>query len=350
MWSERRRDEPARMNRAPKVPLAVIIPAFRARYLAETLQSLADQSCRDFRVYVADDASPEPIAEIVAGFAGAMDLVYRRFETNLGHRSLVGHWDRAIKLSEEPFIWIFSDDDVASPGCVARFCEDLAIAPESRALRRFDLHFIGADGSPLLTEPAFPPQLSGAAYARHLLDTLTATCVMQNMVFSRAIYDDERGFPDFPGGYCTDCAAWPTFARKGGVRRMTDAIVHFRRHATALSVSVLRQMEDWRPLIATYGLTLQAMRRARGDEGVPTAEIRRAEIRWFCRWFRYYPRKVTQAELAFAKAEMRKLWPGSPLAWRGALWVNYTASQLRRHPLGHRLLGAVRNAGFGFGR
>jgi glycosyltransferase involved in cell wall biosynthesis len=41
--------------------LAIIVPAFRVRFLERTLQSLAAQTDRRFRVYVGDDASPEPV-------------------------------------------------------------------------------------------------------------------------------------------------------------------------------------------------------------------------------------------------------------------------------------------------
>lgn len=335
------------MNGAAGSSLAVIIPAYRGEYLAETLRSLEAQSCRDFRVYVADDGSPEPIGRIVADFAGKMDLVYHRFPTNLGHESLVNHWDRAIELSREPFVWLFSDDDVASPDCVRTFYDDLGAAPESRALRRFDLEFIGPDGVRLLTEPEFPQQLSDAAYTRHLLHTLTATCVMQNMVFPRAVYEEERGFADFPGGYCTDCATWPRFARQSGVRRLAGGRVSFRRHGGAMSITLLQQLSDWRPLIASYGATLHEMRRSLGEGATTRHAEWRAELVWFCRWFRYYPRPLSKVELAFARAEMGLLWPERPLSRRIVFGLNYVASRLRRNRFGGRLLQARRQL-FGF--
>ena len=40
--------------------IAIIIPAYKSRFLRQTLDSMAAQTCRDFAVYVGDDASPEP--------------------------------------------------------------------------------------------------------------------------------------------------------------------------------------------------------------------------------------------------------------------------------------------------
>ena len=39
--------------------LAIIIPAYKARFLRETLDSILKQNSSEFIVYVGDDASPE---------------------------------------------------------------------------------------------------------------------------------------------------------------------------------------------------------------------------------------------------------------------------------------------------
>lgn len=38
--------------------LAIIIPAYKPRFLRETLDSIAKQNNHDFTVYIGDDASP----------------------------------------------------------------------------------------------------------------------------------------------------------------------------------------------------------------------------------------------------------------------------------------------------
>ena len=76
--------------------LAIIIPAYKGRFLGAALDSLARQSCMDFTVYVGDDCSPEDIGEIVSKYAGSIDIVYRKFEDNLGGTDLSAHWERAM--------------------------------------------------------------------------------------------------------------------------------------------------------------------------------------------------------------------------------------------------------------
>ena len=51
-----------------QVKLAIIIPAYEEEFLAETLESLANQTNMDFNVYVGDDCSPFDLGKIVDSF------------------------------------------------------------------------------------------------------------------------------------------------------------------------------------------------------------------------------------------------------------------------------------------
>lgn len=322
----------------PLDPLvAVVIPAYRAHYFRETLAAFAAQPNRRIRIYVADDNSPEPIREIAAEFADKLELVYHRFPENLGRTSLVRHWDRAIRLSREPWVWLFSDDDLVRPGCMDALLADLQRDPDPWKLRRFDLEFIDDQSRVTETEPPFPDSLGGVDYANQLLTSLAPTCVVQNIVFSRSLYDYENGFDDFPGGYCSDCATWPRFARHGGLR-CVHATVGFRRHGEALSSTLLQNSPDWTVFIGCYGATIRAIRRSLGSDPISDRPHKLRELNWFTRWFRFLPRKLTPAERRTVAAELRDLWPD--LAWsrRQYFHLNYTASRLRRNRWGYQLL------------
>lgn len=84
--------------------IAIVIPAYKCRFLRQTLDSIVVQTCRSFTVYIGDDASPQNLKEIVSDYADKMNIVYRRFDTNLGGVDLPGHWDRCIALAKEPRI------------------------------------------------------------------------------------------------------------------------------------------------------------------------------------------------------------------------------------------------------
>ena len=54
--------------------LAIIIPAYKARFLQETLDSIAKQNSHEFTVYIGDDASPYPLKTIVDHYKNKFDI------------------------------------------------------------------------------------------------------------------------------------------------------------------------------------------------------------------------------------------------------------------------------------
>lgn len=56
--------------------IAIVIPAYKCRFLRQTLDSIVVQTCRSFTVYIGDDASPQNLKEIVSDYADKMNGSY----------------------------------------------------------------------------------------------------------------------------------------------------------------------------------------------------------------------------------------------------------------------------------
>ena len=122
-----------------KKSLAIIIPAFKKRFLRETLNSIASQTCKNFTVYIGDDYSPDNLEVIVDEFRNLIDLKYVRFKNNIGAKNLVKHWNRCLNLiNDEEWVWLFSDDDLMEPNCVDLFYKELENETE-KLIFRFDV-------------------------------------------------------------------------------------------------------------------------------------------------------------------------------------------------------------------
>lgn len=191
--------------------IAIVIPAYKTRFLRKTLASVASQTNQDFKVYVGDDASPENIEELVDDFKGCLNIVYRRFETNMGSKDLTSHWERCIRLSEEPMVWLFSDDDVMPPDGVERILAAMQKWGEKKVLFRFPLAVIDAQDRLMHENPPVEEETSGYSF---LLDKLngrisSAAC---EYVFSRDVWQEGGGFVKFPLAWCSDDATWAGFA------------------------------------------------------------------------------------------------------------------------------------------
>jgi glycosyltransferase involved in cell wall biosynthesis len=189
-----------------KYPLAIIVPAYKARYLSRALETIDEQTDPRFQLYVADDASSEPIIEIVRRFPRLTEkLVFNRFEQNLGGQSLTRQWDRCIRLTAEPWVWLFSDDDEMEPDCVAAFYRQLEATNASYDYYRFNAVVIDARGTKTALCPPHPAWETAREYAYFFLRGVRRA-TQQEAVFRREHYDRIGGFPELPLAWYADTA------------------------------------------------------------------------------------------------------------------------------------------------
>lgn len=66
---------------------------------------------------------------------------------------MVAHWERCIELSDEPLVWLFSDDDLMPPDAVERVIKGWKKSGECDAVFRFPLAIVDAYGELKYTNP-----------------------------------------------------------------------------------------------------------------------------------------------------------------------------------------------------
>ena len=212
-----------------KEHLAIIIPAYRGRFLSRALESIAAQTDKRFRVYVGDDASSDSLEAIVAGVGLDKDrLIYHRFESNLGGTSLVKQWERCIDLSNEPWVWLFSDDDVMEPECVAKFHATLDLNPDRFDLYRFNTVVIDADDQVVSINPKHPEQESWSEFAYFLLRSLRIAN-QQELIFRRSEYEKIGGFLNLPLAWGSDHVFAIACGMRAGIWTINGPGIKFRQ-------------------------------------------------------------------------------------------------------------------------
>jgi len=215
--------------------LAIIIPAYKATFLPAALDSIAAQTCQNYTLYVGDDCSPEPIGSIVEQYRDNIDLVYQRFDTNLGGKDLVAQWERCIAMSkEEPYIWLFSDDDVMEQSCVEALLKQINEMKGTYDLFHFDVNEINDKGELTKSLPEYPEVLGAYDYYKGKTSGKYRSYVVEN-VFSRKIYNQSGGFKNFDLAWGSDVATWCIFCGKKGMYKVPDAHVYWRRSSQNLT-------------------------------------------------------------------------------------------------------------------
>jgi glycosyltransferase involved in cell wall biosynthesis len=110
----------------PKV--SVIVPSYNHRaFLAQRLDSILNQTFRDFEVFILDDASSDGSHSVLARYYGKPRVRIIVNSQNSG--SAFRQWDHGICLARGEYVWIAESDDCADP----RFLEVLVPLLDSDA-------------------------------------------------------------------------------------------------------------------------------------------------------------------------------------------------------------------------
>lgn len=228
--------------------LAIVIPAYKATYLEEALASIAKQTCKDFTLYIGDDCSPYDLKSIITKFEGKIDLVYQRFDTNMGGKDLVSQWERCIDMNQgEEWIWLFSDDDVMNSNCVEEFYKKIKSEPKAK-LVHFDVNQIVNNSDLIQTLPAYNQFMTTKEYLDSKLKGRIVSFVVEFIVHRDVFYVCHR-FQNFDQAWGSDFISWVKFAHQaGGIYTCHSAKVNWRSSGENISTdesnaSVFRKMK-----------------------------------------------------------------------------------------------------------
>lgn len=210
--------------------LAFIIPYYKLTFFEATLQSLAYQTDKRFKVYIGDDASPESPAFLLEKYKDQIEFIYTRFETNLGGISLVQHWNRCIAMCKDSdWIMILGDDDVLGENCVSGFYENSDMINGTYNVVRFASCKIDESGkrtSKVFQNPFIESSID--FFFRERRSSLSEYVFNKEKILA-------AGLKDFPLAWCTDILAVLEVSDFENVYSINDSIVYIR--ISELSVS-----------------------------------------------------------------------------------------------------------------
>lgn len=88
-----------------------VLPAYKARFFREALDSILSQTYKDFELIIVNDASPEDLESIVNSYDDPRIRYYVNKE-NIGGKDLVAQWNHCLEYATGEYIILASDDDV----------------------------------------------------------------------------------------------------------------------------------------------------------------------------------------------------------------------------------------------
>lgn len=208
--------------------LAIVIPAYKSSFFAAALDSIAAQTCQDFTLYIGDDCSPNNLEEIVDKYRDKINLVYKRFDTNLGGMDLVAQWERCIDMTQgEEWLWLFSDDDVMENNCVEEFYKTIMENPQA-GLVHFNVLGIYGKAEREKRFPVFPGYVNAKEYLDNKLKGNFVSFVVEFIIRKDVFYKTGR-FEKFDLAWGSDFISWIKFANvANGIYTCDSARVKWR--------------------------------------------------------------------------------------------------------------------------
>ena len=214
--------------------LAIVIPYYNYKYFKETLDSLANQSNKKFKVYIGDDASSTNPLTLLNTFKNKFDFVYKKFATNIGNESLVKQWRRCIDLSaNEEWLMLLGDDDYISANFIEEFykqIEDIHASKVNVVRYATQIDKMGNKMSKFFMHPKI--ETSPDSFYRNIFKSSRSS--LSEHLFKRTAYL-KHGFRDFPLAWGVDDFAWLDFTEFKNIYTINEAIAYIRISSESIS-------------------------------------------------------------------------------------------------------------------
>ncbi|RTY84397.1 glycosyltransferase family 2 protein [Flavobacterium sp. GSP27] len=214
--------------------LAIVIPYYKITFFEATIESLADQTDKRFKVYIGDDASTENPGDLLEKYKGKFEFVYHRFERNLGGTSLVLQWERCIALSnKEEWIMILGDDDYLSKNVVFEFYENYNLFHENCNVLRYSTRVIdqiNGEESKLCTNLLFE---TGIQYISRKIKG-KARGSLSEFVFNKNEFLKHK-FTNYPSAFYSDDKIVLDLTKVKNIFSTNSAVVFVRISSESLS-------------------------------------------------------------------------------------------------------------------
>lgn len=247
------KQQPAGRDRLPFFRMAtvtVIIPNYNhARYLPRRIESVLNQTYRDFEVLLMDDCSTDDSREILAQYART-DVRIRLLlnETNSG--STFKQWNKGVRESKGKFIWIAESDDYAdaqfleilvarleaTPDAVLAYAQSWNVDEHDRVIHSWKTHTDDLDAGRFAEDF----HMEGKQYILNFLVYKNTIPNASAVVFRRDQYLAAGGAEE-TGRVSSDWRFWIKLLQRGNLLYVSRELNYYRTHQNTVRAAAVRK-------------------------------------------------------------------------------------------------------------
>ena len=230
--------------------LTIIIPYYKISFFKETLQSLERQTCKNFKLFIGNDASPENPENLIKETLKTTDFIYKEYTDNVGSQNLVKQWERCIQdCGITEWFQILGDDDVISENFVKEFYNNIEVIDSERSnVIKYSQRWIDESGKPFKEYSVQPKLLSALENWKEKYIKGQRSSLSEH-IFRKSVYEKVK-FRHFPLAWGTDDLAVFEISGTAPVYFISDAKVEVRISSQSISGSGELYLEKQRHAIS----------------------------------------------------------------------------------------------------
>lgn len=208
-----------------------VLPAYKATFIRESIDSILNQTYRDFELIIVNDASPEDLTSIVNSYHDER-IQYYINEKNIGGTDLVSQWNHCIAYAKGTYLILASDDDLYHPDYLRKMDALVDIYPAVNIFR-CRLRHMNADGYISGESEVLDEYLSYIDFLFAMHEGRVCSGLAYH-IFKREELVNMGGFVNFPSAWLSDDATVIRLARNGVVSH-NEALFAFRTSSLNIS-------------------------------------------------------------------------------------------------------------------
>ncbi len=202
-----------------------ILPAYKARFFRQAIDSILSQTYGDFKLIIVNDASPEDLDSIVNSYSDSRIRYYKNKE-NIGGKNLVQQWNYCLGLTNSDYIILASDDDIYDIEYLSKMNQLVDKYPEVNVFRP-RIQIIDSYNNVTRVEGYMIEKVSTLEFI-YLLQRHYISGGVPFYIFKKEALMRIGGFYDFPMAWGSDDATAIKLSDNVGVVSSSEILFSFR--------------------------------------------------------------------------------------------------------------------------
>jgi len=210
------------------------IPAYKAKFLKECIDSVLCQTYSDFELVIVNDASPENIDDIISSYDNS-SIRYYKNEKNIGSAMVVQNWNRCLDYAEGTYFILLGDDDKMTPEYLEEFSNLIGKYPDCNVYHCRSI-IMNEEAVPLrLTEPR--PEFERVYDS--ILERMRGHrfFFISDYVFHTQHLKSNGGFYALPLAWASDDITSYIASEKGGIAHTNRPVFMYRQSRFTISTT-----------------------------------------------------------------------------------------------------------------